>query len=400
MTDEKSLSEIKILLVIPVYNNVRSLRDVVSRALLTGYDLLIVDDGCTDGSMESIRDISVNMVSHPVNMGKGVAIRSAAARADDMGYTHMITIDADGQHDPSEAVLFADKIKANPLSIIVGNRGFPDKDVPLSSRFGRANSNFWLKVSCGADLPDTQSGYRAYPVKALTQIKCTSSRYDYEIEILVRSAWAGLSLDYVNISVKYSEETRKGSHFDPLRDNLRCSAVFSRLAFRNFMPWPHKILFGETRIEKFNLIIASPFKFIKTLLLERISLNEIAFAVMLGIFLGVLPIIGMHCAAIVFCATRLRLNRLISLNISHICAPPFVPALCVEVGYFARNGEFLTVFNWETLGYQIFDRIIDYVAGAFIAAPVLALLAGSITYAAGMCFFVAKGILNLRSRDV
>ena len=215
-------------------------------------------------------------------------------------------------------------------------------DVPRLSRFGRGFSNFWLKLATGISLADSQSGFRAYPVAALRRLPCAGRHYDFEVEILVRAAWAGLALRSVAVSIHYGNGDERVSHFRHVRDNLRISRVYARCVTRNFLPWPHKLLPTSNGCLHESLSWRHPLRSLKILLHESTSPKEIAAAAMLGVFLGALPLIACHGIVIVFFATRLRLNRLIALNIQHLCAPPLVPALAVEVGYFARHGRFLT----------------------------------------------------------
>ncbi len=372
--------KIRILVVIPLYNHAKTIREIAEKTIASGLPVLVIDDGSDDEGAKNLHGLECTLIWHSMNEGKGAAILSAAAWAESHDFTHMITIDADGQHDPAEINKFVEKIHDNPLSIVVGNRDFSQTDVPFASRFGRANSNFWLQVATGVKLPDTQSGFRAYPVEVIQDIPCKARRYSYEAEILARAAWAGVELASVDISVVYSEETRKASHFDKKEDNWRYTKTYTRLVLRNFLPWPHKILYGETHGQKFKAFLINPWRFIKQLFIEKLSPWEVTSACMLGIFLGTLPLIACHCAAIIFASTRLRLNRMVALNISHLCAPPFVPAICIEIGFFVRNGHFLTEFNLQTLGAQIGDRILDYLLGSVIMAPALALLIGIIVY--------------------
>ncbi|MGB2984509.1 MAG: DUF2062 domain-containing protein [Phycisphaerae bacterium] len=364
---------IRAVIAIPTFNNRATLRSVVVKALGTGLPVVVVNDGSTDGGPDTLDGLSAQRIDFPENRGKGAAIIEAGRWAQQHGFTHLITLDADGQHDPREVSRFEDCIRRNPWAIIIGTRDFAASNAPGPSRFGRSFSNFWLKVACGISHPDTQSGFRAYPVSILCQVKCSARRYNFEIEILVRSVWAGASLDSVGISVRYDEQTRHASRFRPWLDNARISCTYARLVVRNFAPWPHKLLIedataGATRLSLKRLRQSS-----LILLRESTSPREIAAASFLGIFLGTLPLIACHSVIIVFCATRLRLNRLIALNISHLCAPPFVPALAIEVGFFVRHGRLLTDFTMQTLGREIPQRLLDYLIGSLVLGPVLAL---------------------------
>jgi len=256
--------------------------------------------------------------------------------------------------------------------------------VPFSSRFGRKFSNMWVWITTGWRVPDSQSGFRAYPVAALRQVKCQGRKYNFEVEILVRGIWAGLSIVHKDISVHYSDETIKASHFDPLRDNARISWTYTRLVLRNFLPWPHKVIFNTDSEEK--LSILHPIRSFKLLLRESLSPKDMALSSMLGVFLGALPLIACHSIMIFFVATRLRLNRLVALSVSNICMPPFVPGLAVAVGYYMRHGSYLTEFNMQTLGYEAPQRLLEYLIGSLIIGPVLAVLVGAIAFLTGIFY--------------
>lgn len=372
--------QLRPLIVIPTYNNASTLRGVAEACLQSDLPVLVVDDGSTDGGPETLNGLQLQVVRHERNRGKGAAIRTAVEWSAGKGFSHLITIDADGQHNPGDIPRLSKAAAAQPLAIVVGTRDFDNTEVPESSVFGRKFSNFWVRVSSGATVADSQSGFRVYPLVVLQRVKCRARRYNFEVEILVRSVWAGVELISVPVKVAYTPHTTAASHFRPVRDNFRISLTYSMLVLRNFFPWPHKILFGQTQHEKAINFILHPIKGFKSLATENSSPKQIALAVTVGIFLATLPLLAAHSVTIIFVATRLRLNRLIALNVSHLCAPPFVPALAVEAGYFLRNGRFLTEFNMQTLGYEALQRFWEYLLGAVALAPILALLAGGLAY--------------------
>lgn len=372
----------KTLIVIPTFNNRKTLKTVVQKALSTGLPVLVVNDGSTDGALDTIAKEPVQIVNFSENRGKGEAIVAGAKWAAEHDYSHLITIDADGQHDASEVPGFLKKIEEHPMAIIIGKRNFENTDVPGSSRFGRWWSNLWIRITTGHSIGDSQSGYRAYPVEAITKVPCSGSRYNFEVEIIVKGAWAGLEIIDHPVSVNYSEETKKASHFDPFWDNFRISTTYTKLVIRNFIPLPHKVIFVREEKDTLEgkLSLRHPLKSLNILLKENTSPKEIVSASMLGILLGTLPLIAMHSVSIIFVATRMRLNRLIALNISHLCAPPLVPAIAIEAGYFIRNGQFLTEFNYQTLGHEAHIRLYEYIIGATIIAPFLTIFAGIAVY--------------------
>jgi glycosyltransferase involved in cell wall biosynthesis len=380
------LDNLKILIVIPTFNNKSTLRRVVEEALALGLPVLVVNDGSTDGAMDSIANLPVQRIDFRQNNGKGAAIRAAAQWADEQGCTHIITMDADGQHDPGDLSRFVATIQQYPMSLIIGVRDFGMTNTPGSSVFGRKFSNFWIRISCGMQVQDSQSGFRAYPLELFRHVYPRARRYNFEMEILVRAIWAGMAVEQIGINVHYTTETMRASHFRPFVDNARISLTFSRLVTRNLIPWPHKVYFGASAAEEIWQYLFHPIRTIKMLLTEQTSPRQIALASTLGIFMGTLPLIAMHMVAIVFVATRLRLNRLIALNVSHLCAPPLVPALAVEFGYLIRHGRLLTDFNMQTLGHEALQRLWDYLIGSIALAPLLGAAAGLLAYSLALLF--------------
>ena len=232
----------RVMVVIPVYNHGQTLRGVVEKVCRFHDTVMVVDDGSTDGGLETIVDLDVHRIQHSRNFGKGAAILSAAKEAERLEMTHMVTLDADGQHDPDDLHLFIWAIKQSPQAIVVGKRNFETGYVPSGSRIGRRISNFWLWVQTGRLLGDTQSGYRGYPVKMLNTLKLRERRYAFENEVLAKGAWAGIELLEVNISTFYPADENRVSHFHLLHDNVRLSLLNARLTLRAMIPWPHQKL--------------------------------------------------------------------------------------------------------------------------------------------------------------
>jgi uncharacterized protein (DUF2062 family) len=371
---------LKVLLAIPTYNNRPSLRLVVERALSTGLPVLVVDDGSTDGALDSLQGLALATQRLGLNQGKGMAILAAAAWAQRQGYSHLLTVDADGQHDPLEAQPLLDLAGAEPESIVVGRRDFEHSAAPGSSRFGRQFSNFWVWACSGMRPADAQCGYRVYPVAALTRLPLRARRYDLEVEVLVRGAWAGLLLLHAPIRVRYDAETRQASHFHGLKDNARISATFALLFTRNLVPLPHRVLFNPALHEAQRLDLKQPLKSLGRLLREAGSPREMAAAVALGVLMGALPLPGLHIVASLWGATRLRLNRVVAVGSQNLCAPPFVPAAAFLLGYRLLHGAWFKASSlaevWQLLGRQLPLRLVDYALGALLLAGPLALAAG------------------------
>lgn len=384
MTAEQTTRETRALIVIPTFNNRSTARGVVERALATGLPVLVVNDGSTDGTRDALAGLLCERIDRARNKGKGAAIVSGARWAAERGYTHIVTIDADGQHDPEDALKFIAALRVDPWAVIVGARDFGGQLIPFASRFGRGFSNFWLRLDAGVKLPDSQSGFRAYPVEVILGLSCLNGRrYAFEVEILVHAARAGVKLASVPIGVHYP--SARVSHFRPLLDNILISEVYARSFMRNFLPWPYRIVQSPYSAPDEN-VSRHPLHVLKRLITESSTPPRMAASAMLGVFLGALPLIACHSIAIMFCAGRLRLNRLMAINASHICAPPFVPALAIEIGYYMRHGGFLTELSMQTLGHEAPQRLFEYLIGSFVIGPPLAVAAGAITYAAAIAW--------------
>lgn len=367
------------LVVIPVYNHAKTLRSVAKGVLDQGFAVLVLDDGSTDGSLDTVADLPVGRHRLAVNQGKGGAILAAAQLARSAGYQAILTIDADGQHDPVDARLLQETASSSWPCIVIGARRMETMNVPRSSLFGRDFSNFWVRLECGLTLPDTQSGYRLYPVEFLESSRFLSRRYTFEIEVLVRGCWAGLPILSTPVSVYYPPGDERVSHFHKFKDNLRLSCLHTFLVTRSLIPWPHRRLFREGRAEG-QPSIFQPVLYFKAMSREHSTAPQLAAAVWVGIFLGSLPIIPFGIAAIVYATHRLHLNKLAAVGASNICCAPFVPFLCIELGHYLIHGSFWYEFNRQTLLVEIHHRLWEWLLGALLIGPLLGVAGAFLTY--------------------
>jgi len=381
---DNQLTDVKLIVVIPVYNHAQTLRDIVFRSLEVHDAVMVVDDGSTDGGIDTLAGLDVHIVQHGSNRGKGAAILTAAKACRQLGMTHIATIDADGQHDPVEIRSFIPKVHSEPFSLIVGKRNLKTRDVPGLTKFGRHFSNFWFRLQTGQALGDTQSGFRVYPLVVLENLRLREKRFAFEVEILVKAAWAGVKLQEVDINVFYPTADKRISHFRVFGDNLQISLLNTKLTMRSLFPIPHRQILDEHRNEE-KITIRHPIRSIKKLLSQRMSPGKLAAAGALGVFLGTLPLIGIHTITILFMAGFFRLNKIAALSTSQLCMPPLVPALCIETGYFMRHGKFLTEISLETLGYQALERFYEWVLGSLLLAPLMAAMMGGIIYMMAFC---------------
>jgi len=377
---QSSLRHPDVWCAVPVFNNGATVKDVVIACRSVLRNVVVIDDGSTDADLASLLSgLDIVLLKHGNNLGKGAAILTAARYIEEHGGTYMITVDADGQHDPRDMEHFFPLIEESDARLIIGCRDFHTDNVPASSRFGRTFANFWLKAETGRTIDDCQSGFRAYPVRYLNQLRFKGSRYDFEAEVLAKAAWAGLELVTAPVSVHYPRPEERVSSFKPILDNLRLTRIHSMLVGRRLLPLPHKKL--VKRESGFDLsLLRHPGKALRLLLQENATPEGLAWSAAVGVFLAVLPILFAHSFVILYVALRLNLNKVVALNVQHIAMPPFIPALCIEVGYYMRHGRWLTDLSFATVFAQFSARFYEWFLGSLIIAPLLAVLIGAIMY--------------------
>ena len=379
------VDKVKFVIVIPVFNHAKTLRYVAKQALEVQDTVIVLDDGSTDGGIDTLEGLDIHVLQHPINRGKGAAILTAAEESRRLGMTHIVTMDADGQHDPADFRQFVPLATQYPEAIIVGKRNFQGINVPGISRLRRHFSNFWLRIQTGQSIGDSQSGFRVYPLKVLEHLMFRESGFAFEVEVLVKAAWAGVELREVDISVHYPPPHERISHFNFFQDNVRLTLLNTKLTLRSFAPIPHQQI-QDRNGDGTIISVRHPIQSLKILLTRNFSPGQLATAGSLGVFLGTLPLIGFHTIIILFAAGFLRLNKVVALSTSQLCMPPLVPAFCIEIGFFLRHGRFLTEISLQTLGYQGLERLFEWVIGSIILAPLLSAVMWAILFLAS--FFV------------
>ena len=289
---KKLLRDRGICVIIPTYNNGGTVADVVRRALAECDDVIVVDDGSTDdtasqlstlnsqlsarpnGTLAQARTLNsplgptgrlpkqeLSIVTHDRNRGKGRALCTGFKKALELGFSYAITLDADGQHYPEDIPKFLEANRQHPHALIIGSRHIVGNasqrcdhpvvgnasqrcDQPVvyedsklcgnqdsGSRFANKFSNFWFYVQTGRRLPDTQTGYRLYPLKKILSSPPLTSRYEAELELLVFASWHGVELVPIDIDVYYPPASERVSHFRPVKDFARISLLNTVLCF-------------------------------------------------------------------------------------------------------------------------------------------------------------------------
>lgn len=217
----------RICVLIPTYNNAGTLGEILSGVLLYCDDVIVVNDGSTDATASIIDGFgdSIDAIQYAGNRGKGHALRTGLRHAATRGFSYAITLDSDGQHRSTDIPAFVHAIVSHPGALIVGARDLSRVDINGKSTFANRFSNFWFYMQTGRRLPDTQTGFRAYPLDRLHGLSLMTSRYEAELGLLVFASWHGRQIVSIPIDVYYPPRDERISHFRPAADFARISVL-------------------------------------------------------------------------------------------------------------------------------------------------------------------------------
>ncbi|MDR0872798.1 MAG: glycosyltransferase family 2 protein [Prevotellaceae bacterium] len=254
----------KYCVIIPVYNSEKHIANVLENVLQYADNLIVVNDGSTDGTLDVLchcgldpqspenkgdsdfrqndrlkqgvagqarNDRYITVVSYEKNRGKGYALKQGFRRALELGFTHAVTMDADGQHLATDIATLVQAAEKQPNALIVGSRKFDNPNMPEGNKFANNFSNFWFRVQTGISLPDTQTGFRVYPLLKMGKMRSFTNRYEAELEMLVRCAWKNIKLVPQPINVYYPPQNERLSHFRKGKDFFRISVLNTVLCF-------------------------------------------------------------------------------------------------------------------------------------------------------------------------
>ena len=215
-----------ICVIIPTYNNEKTIAHVINDALSYCDDVIVVNDGSTDATRDIVKKLSgFQLVSYDKNKGKGHALKVGFRKAIELGFSYAITMDADGQHYAKDIEVFLKANQEHPGALIIGERIMEGVVRSSGSDFANKFSNFWFYVQTGKNLKDTQTGYRLYPLKKLHGLSLLTSRYEAELELLVFSSWHGVELVSTPVNVFYPPMEERVTHFRPFWDFARISVL-------------------------------------------------------------------------------------------------------------------------------------------------------------------------------
>jgi glycosyltransferase involved in cell wall biosynthesis len=392
---------LKCCVLVPTYNNAQTLAQVLTDVLQYSDDVCVVNDGSTDSALTILKQFpQVKIYSYDKNKGKGYALRKGFEFALRNGYDYAITIDSDGQHYADDLPIFLQALQDDPNAIFIGARNMNQASVPGKSSFGNKFSNFWFRFETGIDLPDTQSGYRLYPISQMKGMLWFTRKYEFEVEVIVRSAWRGIGVKCIPIKVYYPPADERITHFRPFQDFSRISVLNTVLVFWT-LAW----------IKPRDFVRYILGKSIKTLIQEYLIKSDEsawvkAFSVVVGIFFGIAPLWGLQLILAIGVAYIFRLNKAIAIITANISIPPMIPFILYgsyEVGKLMLRGESTDVmiqhnwalrmiYNWMShvilnlhinnaeLAAMIIKDLTRYIVGSFTLAAGASILLGAVSF--------------------
>ncbi|MBL3656830.1 DUF2062 domain-containing protein [Fulvivirga sediminis] len=377
----------KCCIIMPTYNNDQTLEQVITSILPYTDDLIVVNDGATDKTADILDKFQgqIQVLTHEENKGKGTALRNGFKYGRQKGYDYAITIDSDGQHFADDFSSFLNEIDDNPDTLVIGARNMTQENVPGKSSFGNKFSNFWFFVDTGIKLTDTQSGFRLYPIKAMEGARYITTRFEFEVEVIVKAAWRGIKVKNIPIKVHYEPGKKRISHFKPAKDFTRISILntwFFILALVYYIP--KRFLLSLTR-ENIR-------KFLKKHLFNKDEPVRIkVFSIGFGVFMGIFPVWGYQMIIGVAISHLLKLNKALFLVASNISLPPFIPFIIFGSyklgGVFMENPKDDLLFSSGMSFETIKDNLFQYLLGAVILSSVMGALASLVTW----LYFLIKG---------
>ena len=374
--EEARIDQYKVCVIIPTYNNDKTLKRVIDSVLHHTSAIIVVNDGATDTTatiLESYSDLV--QIHHVKNLGKGIALRNGFKKALDLQYNYAITIDSDGQHFASDIPNFLTALEIDPTALLIGSRNMSQESVPKKSSFGNAFSNFWFWFETGIKLEDTQSGFRLYPLQEIP-VRYFTNKFEFEIEVIVRSAWKNIPVKNIPIQVLYDPQERV-SHFRPFKDFTRISILNTVLVLIALVYIKPRFFFRKLKKKGFKKF------FFENVLESNDSNGRKAYSIALGVFIGICPFWGFQTLLVLFLAVLLKLNKAIAFTFSNISFPPFIPFIIY--GSLKTGSCFITsdkplVLTMDMTLADIQKNITQYLVGSFILATIMAVALGLAGY--------------------
>ena len=216
------LSQSKILVAMPAYNEEKYIGSLVTKAREYADEVLIVDDGSTDGTPEVARLAGATVIQHKENKGYGAAVQSILAEAKRIAPDILVLLDADSQHNPGEIPRLVEPISQG-FDLVIGSRKLLRDNIPLYRRIGQGVISYFCYILSGEKLSDSESGFRVFSRKAVGMLELREDGMSVSAETIAKAAEKGLKITEIPISITY---TRDGSTLNPVRHGF---GVLSRI---------------------------------------------------------------------------------------------------------------------------------------------------------------------------
>ncbi|MFH1202255.1 MAG: glycosyltransferase family 2 protein [Candidatus Omnitrophota bacterium] len=209
----------KTCVLIPSYNEEKTIGGIVKKVRALELDVIVVDDGSSDNTEKAAKEAGALVISHPKNHGKGFALRNGFTYTLGQDYEAVITMDGDGQHDVQDIKKFLKATESNPqLGVIVGNRMLNTKDMPFIRFLTNIFMSFVISMFSRQEIADTQCGFRLVRRAVLENIRLFTSNFEIESEILIRAGRLGYKISSIPIQTIY---LTKSSKISPFIDTFR-----------------------------------------------------------------------------------------------------------------------------------------------------------------------------------
>jgi glycosyltransferase involved in cell wall biosynthesis len=207
-----------VLAIIPAYSEGRFIADVVRRVMQHVQTVLVVDDGSPDGTATEAEKAGAKVIRHPINLGKGAALKTGLEYATTAGAEYFLFLDGDGQHDPADIPGFLDAVNGSGFDLVVGNRMRNLESMPLIRRWTNQFMSWQIGRICKIPIPDSQCGFRLAKKTLLPVLMVPSNRFEFETESIILAARRGFRLGFVPIRTIYTDQNSK---IRPLEDTMR-----------------------------------------------------------------------------------------------------------------------------------------------------------------------------------
>ena len=217
------------IVIIPSFNEAKSIGEVVRNTTELGLSALVIDDGSIDNTQRIALDNGAMVVGHRQNLGKGYSVRQGIEYvAKKTNFEWIVIMDGDGQHHPLDIKSLMDATRSSDVEMVSGNRMFQTQEMPPVRVLTNKFMSWVISGMCRQHIPDTQCGFRLIKVSALKKMKLVSTKYDIESEMLIQAAKNGIKIESAPIRTIYGEEVSK---IKPLRDTMRFIALITRFYF-------------------------------------------------------------------------------------------------------------------------------------------------------------------------